>query len=131
MVRFATCLTVWVDSSWFSVNSVVGTIGITVTDAFVVVGVRVYLTTLIFTNIFVGVILVPLSSIDDTGFGSDPGFCSNDMSVWVSQDLVLWLVASQCLFASRLELPNHSTLIPFQDATKSVYMCPLQIGFID
>ena len=33
------------------------------------------------------------------------------------------LVASQYLWASRLELPNHSILTPFQDATQSVHTC--------
>ena len=60
-------LTGWVDSSWFFVFSVVCIIGIAITDAFVVVGARVRLTTVITTffivtgTIFVGVSLVPFS----------------------------------------------------------------------
>ena len=96
MVRFATGLTGWVDSSWFSVISVV---------CFVCVG-------------FVGNLVVGDSlfdhhwfcfclqclccfglglsciSIDGAAFNSGLGFCSGEKFVWVSRDLVSWLLAS-------------------------------------
>ena len=66
MVRFATGPTGSVDSSWFSVISVVCTVGIAISDEFVAVAVRICLTTVFITvkvvtgAIFVGVILVSL-----------------------------------------------------------------------
>ena len=33
------------------------------------------------------------------------------------------VVASECLWAFRLELPNHLILTPIQDATQSVHTC--------
>ena len=64
-----------------------------------------------------------ISSVGDTGLGSGLAFCCDDTSVWISQDLVFWLAASQCLFAFRLELPNRLALTPFQDARQSVHKC--------
>ena len=67
---FAAGLTRLVDSSWFSMVSVVCTVGAAITGGFVVVGVRVCLTTVIITNvvvtgtIFVGVALVFLSFLN-------------------------------------------------------------------
>ena len=72
---------------------------------------------------FFGVILVSFFWVDDKGFGSAPAFCSNDMSFWASQDLVLWLFESQCLPAFRLELSKRLALSPFRDTTQSLHRC--------
>ena len=37
--------------------------------------------------------------------------------------VLLWGMLRQCLWAFRLELPNHSILTPFEDATQSVHTC--------
>ena len=50
-------------------------------------------------------------------------FCNGGTLVWAFRSSAVGLVASQCLLAFHLGLPNHLVPPPFQDATKSVHMC--------
>ena len=47
-------------------------------------------------------------------------FSSGYKLVWVSQDLVLCLVASQYVSEAHLEILNHLVVTPFQDVRHSV-----------
>ena len=63
------------------------------------------------------------SIADDIGLDSVMAFSSDDTLVWVSRGLVFWHVASHSSFEVRLGLSKHSTLVRFQDVTKSVHRC--------
>ena len=110
-----------------SVIWVLSVVGIAIIGI-LVVSVRVCLTTValivIASTIFVVFSLVSLS-FELTALISVMAwfFCTGDMSVWAFQCLVAWHVASQCLLAIHMELPNRSAPTLFQDATQSIPRC--------
>ena len=135
MVSFTTGLTGWIDrprSSVFLINCIVcgGIVGN------FIVGVRVRLISIITVVIISTIVLfgrdLSLVWVNGTDFYSDMAFCKDGNLVWAFLSFVVRLVASQCLSAVHVELPNHSVLTPFQDATQSVLMChsPNVLGWL-
>ena len=118
-----TSFTAWKDSSRFSVSLIIYIVSFGIVCDFVVVGVRVCLGASI---VVVGTICVISCLV----------FLSFELTTlilivtWFFTIVARWsglvrvfLVASQCLWAFHLELPNHLNLTPFQDATQCVHTC--------
>ena len=124
VVSSTTCLTGWEDRSWSSVSLIIYIVSFGIVCNFVV-GVRFRLGTSI---VVIGTICI----ISCLVFLS---FELTALSLIVTWFLQWWhvglgllefccgLVASQCLWAFHLELPNLLILTMFQDATQSVHTC--------
>ena len=126
VVICTTCLTGWKDRPRTSVFLKIYIVSFRIVCNFVIVGVRGCLGTSI---VVVGTICIISCLV----------FLSFELTTlilivtWFFTMVARWsglvrvftvgLVASQCLWAFHLELPNHSLLTPFQDATRSVHTC--------
>ena len=122
-VGFTTGLRASVDSSRFSVISVVCVVIITIVGIFIV-RVRVcsiiVVLTVNITALFCCFHLF-LFCVDGIVFFSGLNFCSGDMSVWILQGLVSRHVAFKFLSVNHPGLPNRSALTLSHDATQSVH----------
>ena len=127
MVSFATGLTRWVDTSRSSAFLTFCIVCVGPAGNFIV-AVRVRLTTII---VVVNVSTIRVSSglvfLSFEWKALDPIvtwlFCNGGKLLWAFLSFVMWLVASQCLSAVQLGLPNHSILIPFESARQFICMC--------
>ena len=98
------CIIGWEDSSWFSVFSVLVVVFVTI----VIVRVRTCCPLLFSQHCFCCLEFVfSVASADGLDFDGVVAVQSGGMSVWISQGLVLWHVASQCASEVHLEILNR------------------------